>query len=145
MRQFPRLTLRMRNRRPLIVIVTIVLAVLAAGAALFLVSGGGGGNGNCDSGTTWGGYDECEAKDVLKDPNVKRQVLENAPGDPATNPIAQLYPTPEQVDDADLRRITFEGQEGWQWQHAEENFCILVYEDPEFETFVAMVSACVSD
>mgnify|MGYP006190943799 CR=1 FL=1 len=49
-----------------------------------------------------------------------------------------------QVEESELRRITFEGQEGWQWQHAEENFCILVYEDPEFETFVAMVSACLS-
>jgi hypothetical protein len=133
----------MRNRRPLIVIAAIVLAVVAVGAALFLVSDGSGGN--CDDDTVWGGYTECEAKDVLADPNVRAQILQNAPGDPATSPIAQLYPTPEQVEAAELRRITFEGQEGWQWQHEEENFCILVYEDPELESFVAMVSACVAD
>jgi hypothetical protein len=134
----------MRNRRPLIVIAAIVLAVAAVGAALFFVSNGGG-SANCDDGTEWGGYTECEAKDVLKDDNVETQICQNAPGDPATSPICQLYPTPEQVDASDLRRITFEGQEGWQWQHADQNFCIVVWEDPETNNFATLVSACVSD
>ena len=106
---------------------------------LVLAACGGGADG--DDGSVWGGYTESEAKDVLADPNVKAQIVENAPDEA----IRQLYPTQDELEEADLRKVTYEGQESWQWRHAEEDFCILVYEDQELESFTAFVSRCVAD
>jgi hypothetical protein len=116
---------------------TLPLLLLALTLAL---AGCGGSDGE-----TWGGYTESEAKDILADPVVKEQIIENAPGDPATNPITRLYPSPEEVEQAELRKVTFEGQESWQWRHAEEDFCILVWKDEEIDNFATQVSRCVAD
>jgi hypothetical protein len=96
-------------------------------------------------GEVWGGYTECEAKDVLKDPAVKRQILENAPGDPTSNPINQLYPSNGEIDDADMRRVTVEGQEAWEYQHPDENFCLYVWEDQTTKNFATQVGPCAAD
>lgn len=110
--------------------------------AVLLAAGCGSAGG---SGETWGGYTENEAKAVLADPEVKKQILENAPGDPATNPLTRLYPSKQEIADADLRKVTLTGQEAWEWRHADEDFCIFVWEDQELETFATQVSRCVAD
>ena len=96
-----------------------------------------------DDGDVWGGYTESEAKEILADPNVKNSIIEGAPGDPATSQIPQLYPTKEEIEESDLRKVTYQGQEGWQWQHPEQDFCIIIYE--EEGSFVAFVSRCIAD
>ena len=118
-------------QRRLVLIPVVVLALAGCG---------GGGDG-----PVWGGYTEQEAKDILADTNVWRSVIENAPGDPATNPLTQLYPTKEQLDDADLKQVTFEGEENWQYKHPEEDFCLYVREDPEVDNWQVMASRCVAD
>jgi hypothetical protein len=98
----------------------------------------------CGGGEEWGGYTEGEAKDVIKDPVVKENILENAPGDPATNPVARNYPDDDTVDDADLRMVTVLGQEAWEYRDAENNFCVYIWEE-EDNTFGAEVGPCHTD
>jgi len=114
----------------------LFVLVLAAGCSF----GGGGGD-------RWGGYTESEAKEILADPNIRAEILKNAPGDPATSPYRRLYPTKEQAEGADLRKVTFEGQESWQYQHPDENFCVYVWEDQTVDppSWSVMPSPCVAD
>jgi hypothetical protein len=116
----------------------VLLVVVSLG-----LSSGCSGSGGC--GDTWGGYTECEAKDVLKDPQVKQQILQNAPGDPTSNPLSQLYPSNDEIDDADMRRVTLLGQEAWEYQHPDEDFCLYVWEDEATKNFATQVGRCAAD
>ena len=111
--------------------------------ALLVAAGCGGGDD--DDGGTWGGYSEREARDILADPDVRRQIVQNAPGDPTANPYDDLLPTKEEAEEADLRRVTVQGQEAWEYSDEENNFCVYVWEDEEFDSFATQVSACVAD
>lgn len=110
--------------------------------AVLLAAGCGSDGGSSE---TWGGYTENEAKAVLADRQVKAQIIENAPGDPATNPLTRLYPSKQEIEAADLRKVTLTGQEAWEWRHPDEDLCIFVWEDQELETFATQVSRCVAD
>ena len=94
----------------------------------------------CGGGEEWGGYSEGEAKDVMKDPVVKENIFENAPGDR----VQRLYPDDDTVDDADLRMVTVLGQEAWEYRDAENNFCVYLWEE-ENQTFGAEVGPCHTD
>jgi hypothetical protein len=84
---------------------------------------------------TWGGATEQQAKEVLMDPNVRAQVQD----------VRGRYPTEQQIEEADLRMVTLQGMEAWEYEHPTQNYCLFVYEDPEFESFTAQLSACVAD
>ena len=99
-------------------------------AALVLAGCGG-------SEERWGGATEKEAREVISDPDLREQLR-------AFNANAE-YPTQQEIDDADLRKVTLDGQEAWEYDHPGEAYCIYVYEDPELESFTAQVSACVAD
>jgi hypothetical protein len=118
---------------------SLLLVLMLAVAA----SGGCSSSGGC--GDRWGGYTECDAKGVLKDPEVKRQILMNAPGDPTSNPLSQLYPSNGEIDDADLRKVTVLGQEAWEYHHPDENFCLYVWEDEATKNFATQVGPCAAD
>jgi hypothetical protein len=96
--------------------------------ALLLLAGCGGDE-------TWGGATENQAREVLQDPNVRAQVEQ----------VGGKYPTAEQIEEADLRQVTLQGQEAWEFKHPTENYCLFVYEDPTTESFAAQHSACVAD
>jgi hypothetical protein len=96
--------------------------------ALILLAGCGGEE-------RWGGATEKQAREVLLDPDVRAQVEQ----------VGGKYPTEQQIEDADLRKVTLQGQEAWEFKHPIENYCVFVYEDPATETFAAQHSACVAD
>jgi hypothetical protein len=83
----------------------------------------------------WGGATEQQAKEVLMDPNVRAQVQD----------VRGRYPTEQQIEEADLRMVTLQGMEAWEYKHPTQNYCVFVYEDPEFDSFTAQLSACVAD
>ena len=97
----------------------------------------------CGGGDTWGGYNETEAKDVMG--ALRKEIIENAPGDPATSPYNQLVPTRKQLDSIDLRKVTMKGQESWEYRDAENNFCLNVWQDPKSEDPNTYVGICDSD
>jgi hypothetical protein len=109
--------------------------------SVLVVAGCGGGGG----GDVWGGYTESDAKDLMGDEEFRENICMSAPGDPATSPYCRLMPTKEQVDDTDLRKVTYKGQEAWEYRNADENFCVDVWEDPENESFGSYVGICDSD
>lgn len=100
----------------------LILAVLA------LLAGCGGEE-------KWGGATEQQAKEVLMDPNVRAQVQD----------VRGRYPNEQQIEEADLRKVTLQGMEAWEYKHPTQNYCLFVYEDPEFDSFTAQLSACVAD
>jgi hypothetical protein len=122
------------KRIPLLVLLALVTLAASSGCST---------SDGC--GDRWGGYTECDAKDVLKDPNVKREILRNAPGDPTSNPINQLYPSNDEIDDADMRKVTVQGQEAWEHRHPDENFCLYVWEDEATQNFATQVGVCAAD
>lgn len=91
----------------------------------------------------WGGYTEGEAKDLLKDPQFQREIKATAPPTAAGN-INNLYPTDEEIDDADLRKATVQGEEAWEYKRdlQETEWCIYVSEDPSTGSFLAQVGPC---
>ena len=91
--------------------------------------------GGCGGEERWGGATEKQAREVLLDPNVRTQVVG----------LRGRYPTVEQIEEADLRKVTIRGQEAWEFKHPTQNYCLFVYEDPQFESFTAQLSACVAD
>jgi hypothetical protein len=103
---------------------------------LVALAGCGGGDSE-----TWGGLTEEEAKDVMV--MLRQEVIENAPGDPATNPYNQLIP--ERFDEVDLRQVTMKGQESWEYRDTENNFCFNVWTTGESEAANSYVGICDSD
>jgi hypothetical protein len=93
----------------------------------------------------WGGYTESEAKDILKDPDFRRDIVSTAPPT-AAGPVERLYPTDEEGDDADLRKATVQGEEAWEYKREvdfETVWCIYISEDPQAEgEFLAQVGPC---
>jgi hypothetical protein len=91
----------------------------------------------------WGGYTEGEAKDVMG--ALRQEIIANAPGDPATSPYNQLLPTRKDLDNIDLRRVTMQGAESWEYRDQENNFCLNVSEDPKTKAPNTYVGICNSD
>ena len=110
-------------------LVSIVRAVKRLFLLAFILLAGCGGE------ERWGGATEKQAREVLLDPNVRRQI----------EGLRGRYPTEEQIEEADLRKVTLQGQEAWEFEHPTQNYCLFVYEDPQFDSFTAQLSACVAD
>jgi hypothetical protein len=94
---------------------------------------------------TWGGYTESEAKDILALPNVRNTIIETSIRSEGQAPVAEIYPTEEELQEADLRKVTLTGQEAWEYSDTPNFFCLYVWEDPETETYFAQSSQCVAD
>jgi hypothetical protein len=98
--------------------------------AMLLLAGCGGDE------ETWGGATEQQAREVLLDPNVRAQI----------EGLRGTYPSEQQIEDADLRQVTLQGQEAWEFEHPTRlNYCLFVYEDPATDSFTAQLSGCVAD
>lgn len=117
------------------------LAILLAVAAFGL----GGCLSGCGQSTEdeWGGYTEGEVKGLLKDAQFQREIKATAPPT-AAGTVESLYPTDEEIDDADLRKATVQGEEAWEYRRDLEDtvWCIYLSEDPETESFLAQVGPC---
>ena len=94
---------------------------------------------------TWGGYTENEAKEILALPDVRETIIGNTPRMVDEQPVSQIYPTDEELEEADLRKVTVRGQETWEYNDEINKFCLNVWEDPESQTYFAQSSRCVAD
>lgn len=108
-------------------------------AAIVLVAG-------CGSTTQdeWGGYTEGQVKDTLQDPQFKKEILSTAPPDPR-GPIHLLYPSNGEIDEADLNKVTIEGDEAWEYRDDQNQWCIYMWEDPASSEQMTHVGSCVAD
>ena len=112
--------------------------------ALALIAGSAAG---CGSSTedVWGGFTEGQVKDLLSDPQFKQEILQTAPPSPR-GPIHLLYPSDEEIENADLNKVTVQGDENWEYRDEENEFCIYVGEDPTNESpYIAQIGPCVAD
>lgn len=111
--------------------------------ALALLAGVGVG---CGSSTedVWGGYTEGQVKDLLADPQFKAEILQTAPPSPR-GPIHLLYPSDEEIENADLNKVTVQGQENWEYRDEENEFCMYVAEDPATDSYITQIGPCVAD
>lgn len=100
----------------------------------------------CGSSTqdVWGGYTEGEVKDLLADPQFRDEVMRTAPPDPR-GPIHLLYPSNEEIDNADLQKVTVQGEENWEYRDEENQWCIYVAEDPATQSHITQIGPCVAD
>jgi hypothetical protein len=94
---------------------------------------------------TWGGYTESEAKEILALPNVRETVIDTTPRTVDEEPVARIYPTEAELEEADLRKVTIQGEEAWEYNDEPNRFCLYVWEDPETHTYFAQASRCVAD
>ena len=94
---------------------------------------------------TWGGYTENEAKEILALPNVRQTIVDTTPRMIEEEPVAQLYPTEAELEETDLRKVTIQGEEAWEYNDEVNKFCLYVWEDPETQTYFAQSSRCVAD
>jgi len=101
----------------------------------------------CSTGSEkWGGYSEGQAKDIIGSPQFRADVLQAAPpSSPTGLPYAQLMPTQDEVDDADLRKATLQGQEAWEYKDEANGFCLYVWKDNERDSFATQVGPCSAD
>jgi len=102
--------------------------------------------GGCGSSTedVWGGYTEGEVKDKLSDPQFREEVLRTAPPDPR-GPIHLLYPSNEEIENADLSKVTIQGDEAWEYRDEANQWCMYVWEDPDNEEPFTQIGPCVAD
>jgi len=118
--------------KPLLTLLVLVLA-LAAG---------------CGSSTEdeWGGYTQGDVKDILKDPQLQAEIKRTAPPS-RLGTIEQLYPTNEEIDDFDFRKVTVRGEENWEFKRVleEDDWCIYIAKDETTGSFIAEVGPCIAD
>jgi hypothetical protein len=100
----------------------------------------------CGSSTedVWGGYTEGQVKDLLSDDQFQKEILQTAPPSPR-GPIHLLYPSDEEIDAADLDKVTLQGEENWEYRDEPNQFCIYVAEDPSTDSYVAQIGPCTAD
>jgi hypothetical protein len=100
----------------------------------------------CGSSTeeVWAGYTEGEVKDRLTDPQFRDEIMRTAPPDPR-GPIHVLYPSNEEIDNTDLKKVTIQGDEAWEYRNEEADWCIDVWEDPDTKEPTTYVGPCMSD
>jgi hypothetical protein len=100
----------------------------------------------CGGEERWGGYTEGEAKDVLAKPSFREDLLQVAPPPaPGAVPYELLIPTKQQVEEADLRKVTLKGQEAWEYKNAVYSFCLYVWKNKNTGAFDTQVGACSAD
>lgn len=101
--------------------------------------------GCANSDETWGGYTESQAKEILGLPNVRDTIIDTSIRTEGQAPVAEIYPTQQELEETDLRKVTLTGQEAWEYSDTPNFFCLYVWEDPETETYFAQSSQCVAD
>jgi len=111
------------------------LAILAL-VLLLLLAG-------CGAGERWGGYTQKEAKEIIADPDVKSTIVEATPRKPDQKPVAAIYPEGETLEDAELRKVTMQGEEAWEYNDKANDFCLYVWFDEASNGFLAQASHCV--
>jgi hypothetical protein len=102
--------------------------------------------GGCGSSTEelWGGYTEGEVKDILSDPQFREEIMRTAPPDPR-GPIQLLYPSDQEIEDADLTKVTVQGEENWEYRDEETDWCINIRKNPQTGDPETYVGGCISD
>lgn len=110
----------------------LVLLVLAAG---------------CGTSTedTWGGYTESQAKEILAMEDVRETIIGTTPRTSEEEPVSAIYPTEDELERADLRKVTVQGQEAWEYNDSPNQFCLYAWHDSETDGYVAQSSRCVAD
>jgi hypothetical protein len=102
----------------------------------------------CGSSTEdrWGGYTEGEVKDLLSDEQFRQEIMQTAPPDPR-GPIHLLYPSNEEIENAELSKVTVQGEEHWEYRDEQNQWCIYVGEDTSTEDKqpLYMIGPCVAD
>jgi hypothetical protein len=112
---------------------------LALALALLALAG-------CGSSTedAWGGYTEGEVKDKLTNPQFRDEIMRTAPPDPR-GPIHVLYPSNDEIENTDLKKVTIQGDEAWEYRNQEADWCINVWDDPQTKEPLTYVGGCMSD
>jgi hypothetical protein len=85
-----------------------------------------------------------KVKDTLQDPQFKKEILSTAPPDPR-GPIHLLYPSNGEIDEADLNKVTIQGDEAWEYRDDPNQWCIYMWEDPASSEQMTHVGSCVAD
>jgi len=97
----------------------------------------------CGAGERWGGYTQKEAKEIIADPDVKTTIIQATPRKEGQKPVAAIYPAGEALEKAELRKVTTQGQEAWEYNDAADDFCLYVWYDKATDGFLAQASHCV--
>ncbi len=97
----------------------------------------------CGDGERWGGYTQKEAKEIIADPDVKLTILEATPRKEGQKPVAAIYPEGDVLDETELRKVTMQGQEAWEYNDKADDFCLYVWYDEATDGFLAQASHCV--
>ena len=97
----------------------------------------------CGAGERWGGYTEKEAKEIIADPDVKATIIEATPRKEDQQPVAAIYPAGATLENAELRKVTMQGEEAWEYNDKADDFCLYVWYDKATDGFLAQASHCV--
>ena len=97
----------------------------------------------CGAGERWGGYTEKEAKEIIADPDVRLTIIEATPRKEDQQPVAAIYPQGETLENAELRKVTMQGEEAWEYNDKADDFCLYVWYDKATDGFLAQASHCV--
>ena len=97
----------------------------------------------CGAGERWGGYTQKEAKEIIADPDVKLTIIEATPRKEGQKPVAAIYPAGERLEEAELRKVTMQGEEAWEYNDQANDFCLYVWFDEATNGFLAQASHCV--
>jgi hypothetical protein len=97
----------------------------------------------CGAGERWGGYTEKEAKEIIADPDVRLTIIEATPRKEGQKPTAAIYPQGDTLENAELRKVTMQGQEAWEYNDRADDFCLYVWFDKATNGFLAQASHCV--
>jgi hypothetical protein len=112
------------------------LAPTACLVALLFLAG-------CGAGERWGGYTQNEAKEIIADPDVKLTIIEATPRKEGQKPVAAIYPEGETLENAELQKVTMQGQEAWEYNDKADDFCLYVWFYKATNGFLAQASHCV--
>lgn len=97
----------------------------------------------CGAGERWGGYTQKEAKEIIADPDVKSTIVDATPRKEGQKPVAEIYPQGETLEKAELRKVTMQGDEAWEYNDKANDFCLYVWFDKATNGFLAQASRCV--
>ena len=97
----------------------------------------------CGAGERWGGYTQQEAKEIIADPDVKVTIIQATPRKEDQQPVAAIYPEGETLEEAELRKVTMQGEAAWEYNDKPNDFCLYVWYDEATNGFLAQASHCV--
>jgi hypothetical protein len=97
----------------------------------------------CGAGERWGGYTQKEAKEIMSRPEVKSTIIQATPRKEGQQPVVAIYPDAATLEDTELRKVTMQGQEAWEYNDKADDFCLYVWYDKATNGFLAQASHCV--